>query len=485
MRRLAILLVALVGLAFGASGAAASAGTLPPIRHVFIIVLENKAFGETFGPNSGAPYLAQTLPRMGALVPNYYGVTHESLGNYIAMVSGQGSNPQTQIDCQFYTPFVGGQIGGFGQALGTGCVYPASVKTIANQLSVRGLTWKGYMEDMGNAAGQPKTCRHPVLGSRDPTQSARVGDQYAARHNPFVYFESILSSPMCAKDDVPLTQLPGDLRSAATTPNYSFITPNLCDDGHDIKCVDGRTGGLPGADRFLRLWVPRILSSPAYKRDGMLAIVFDEAEDMLDWLKYHPKGVPPGGDASACCNEPQFPNTVNNGGLNVGRGGGRTGAVLLSPFIDPGTVDRVAYNHFSLLRSIEDIFGLGHLGYAGMPGLRALGADAFTCYRPGTPRAHRGRLPRGSEIELAAIGRGTAPRPVGKGPAPRPVVELKLWHPGTVRIRVLRLGPTSRPLTAAAPCRIAVPPGEDRAALPARARRSHRSRVPRGRAAYS
>ncbi len=431
MRRPLAVLILPLGLALCATGTASAAATLPPIRHVFIIVLENKAFGETFGPDSGAPYLARTLSKMGAQVPNYYGVTHESLGNYIAMVSGQGSNPQTQIDCQFYTAFVGTKIGAYGQALGTGCVYPASVKTIANQLNSSGLTWKGYMEDMGNAPGQPKTCRHPLLGSRDTTQSARVGDQYAARHNPFVYFDSILNTPMCARDDVALTQLPSDLRSVATTPNYSFITPNLCDDGHDLKCVDGRTGGLPAADRFLRLWVPRIMRSPAYKRDGMIAIVFDEAEDVLDYVKSHPKGVPPGGDASSCCNELQFPNTANNGGLNVGRGGGRTGAVLLSPFIEPGTVDKVAYNHFSLLRSVEDIFGLGHLGYAGVPGLRALGADAFTCYEPGVPRARHGRLPAGSEIKLAAIGRGAARRPM---------VELKLWHPGTVSVKVLRSG---------------------------------------------
>jgi phosphatidylinositol-3-phosphatase len=407
----ALLALALALLALAPAGARA-ATPLPPIKHVFIIVLENKSFDETFGALSPAPYLSQSLPSMGALLPNYYGVTHLSLGNYIALVSGQGSNPVTQTDCQVYMDVLPGSLSSDGQASGVGCVYPSAVKTVADQLDAAGLSWKGYMEDMGNGAGQPATCRHPAFGSADPTQTARPGDQYAARHNPFVYFHSLLDSGACARDDVPLDRLPADLASTATTPNYSFITPNLCDDGHDAKCADGRTGGLPAVDAFLKQWVPRILASPAYRADGLLAILFDEAD---------------GSDASACCNEPQFPNTPNNGGLFPGRGGGRTGAVLLSPFIDPGTVDSTAYNHFGMLRSVEDLFGLGHLGYAGVGGLQSLGADAFTCYAPTVPQARRGVLPRDSEIKLALFGRDTNPRPL---------LEVKLWHPGRVTVQV-------------------------------------------------
>ncbi len=228
-----------------------------------------------------------------------------------------------------------------------------------------------------------------------------------------MYFHSLLDSGACSRSDVPLTQLPGDLGSAATTPSYSLITPNLCNDGHDSPCVDGHPGGLSGANTFLSTWVPRILASPAYRDGGLLAILFDESD---------------GTDASACCGEPQFPNTPNNGGLNLGRGGGRTGAVLISPYIDPGTVDHVAYNHFSMLRSVEDLFGLGHLGYAAASGLQSLGPDAFTCYAP-KPVARRGRLPAGSEIKLAVIGQGTASRPM---------VELKLWHGGRVSVAAAR-----------------------------------------------
>jgi hypothetical protein len=362
-----LLLAALaIALCAAASAPAPASAALPPIKHVFVIVLENENADVTFGPSSPAPYLSKTLPAQGQFLPNYYAVTHLSLGNYIALVSGQGSNPQTQSDCQLFTDFVGGVIGPDGQALGQGCVYPQSVKTVADQLTASGRTWKGYMEDMGNAApAQPATCRHPAINSQDKTQSAKPGDQYAARHNPFVYFHSIIDTPGCAANDVPLDRLPGDLASAASTASYSFITPNLCHDGHDEPCADGEPGGLVSADAFLKAWVPRITSSPAYKDGGLLLVTFDEAE------------AEPGahGDASACCDQPQFPNTLNNGGPVVGMGGGRVGAVVLSPCVKPGSVNQTAYNHFSFLRTTQDLFGLDHLGYAARDGLKSFGDD--------------------------------------------------------------------------------------------------------------
>jgi hypothetical protein len=102
------------------------------------------------------------------------------------------------------------------------------------------------------------------------------------------------------------------------------------------------------------------MSSPAYKADGLLIINFDEALSI---------------DAASCCKQPSGPNTAKPG-VN-GPGGGRTGAVLLSRFIRPGTVSNVPYNHYSLLRTIEDVFRLPHLGYAGRPGLASFGADIF------------------------------------------------------------------------------------------------------------
>jgi hypothetical protein len=183
-----------------------------------------------------------------------------------------------------------------------------------------------------------------------------------------VYFHSIIDTPSCAANDVPLSRLPTDLSRLRGTANFSFITPNLCNDGHDEPCMfNGQPGGLVSADAWLRKWVPRILKSPAFGQDGLLLVTFDEAE-----------GEGSDADASACCNQAQFPNTPNNGGPVPGRGGGRVGAVALSPFIRPGTVTNNAYNHFSMLRTIENLFGLPFLGYAGSPDPGRFGPDVFT-----------------------------------------------------------------------------------------------------------
>jgi phospholipase C len=335
---------------------ASASASPPPIKHVFVVTLENKGFDETFGPSSQAPYLAHDLTAQGQLLTQYYGIGHASLDNYIAMVSGQAPNIVTQADCPFYFNVLPGVIAPNGQAIGQGCVYPATVKTVADQLESAGLTWKGYMEDMGTS------CRHPALNSRDDTQQARVGDQYAARHNPFVYFHSIIDRPTCAQNDVPLDRLDSDLQSASTTPSYSFITPNLCHDGHDSPCVDGEPGGLQSADEFLRTWVPKITGSPAWAEGSLLVITFDEAES---------------GDASACCGEQPGYNTPNPGGTTLGPGGGRTGTVLISQYVQPGSTNATPYNHYSLLKSVEDVFGLPYLGFAGQSGLQAFGADVY------------------------------------------------------------------------------------------------------------
>jgi hypothetical protein len=352
-------LAAAVTLACAGTAAAAA----PPIRHVFVIVLENENADTSFGPSSPAPYLARTLPSAGEFVPNYYGIGHASLDNYVAMVSGQAPNPETQGDCPFFHDVTPGTVGPDGQAIGTGCVYPAQVKTIADQLSAKGLTWKGYMQDMGaDPSREPAACAHPAIGSPDNTETATATDQYATRHNPFVYFHSIIDTPACAQNVVPLERLDADLSTAATTANLTFITPDLCNDGHDASCADGTPGGLARVNTFLGQWIPKIISSPAYLDGGLVAVIFDEGS----------------GDSSSCCNEQPGPSSPMPGGESGGTGGGRTGAVLLSPYVTPGSVTTSAYNHYSLLRSIEDLFGLAHLGYAGATGLKPFGDDVYT-----------------------------------------------------------------------------------------------------------
>ncbi len=182
----------LTALALGLTPAAAQA-RLPRIGHVAVIVLENKDAGTTFAAHSPATYLSTVLPRRGVLLRNYYGTAHHSLGNYTAMISGRGPTPAQQGDCGIFSEL----------RAGDGCVAPARVPTLAGQLDARGLRWRGYFEDMRTA------CRHPALGAVDTTEVARRGDTYATKHNPFVYFHSIIDRPArCRRSVVDLKYLP-------------------------------------------------------------------------------------------------------------------------------------------------------------------------------------------------------------------------------------------------------------------------------------
>lgn len=382
------------------------------IKHVFVITLENKNYDDTFGTSTQNPYMTGTLKPMGALLTQYFGTGHASLDNYISMISGQPSTVETQGDCTTYSDFVQTGTDSNGIPIGSGCVYPATVKTLPDQLKAKGYTWKGYMEGMGNdPTREASTCGHPVIGATDNTNtpmaaSAAVplGDQYATRHNPFVYFHSIIDSPDCAANVVNLSKLDADLASVSTTANFTFITPDVCSDGHDGDgtgaagkgCVDGRAGGLTSADEFLKTWVPKILASPAYKQDGLLIINFDESSSYATTQSVDQTtgkvNVNVTFKGESCCGQLIGPNvtrpytetfpisaSLNYNLIMEGHGGDRTGAILISPFIKAGTVSNVQYNHYSMLKSLEDIFVPGqYLGYANQAGLVAFGSDIFT-----------------------------------------------------------------------------------------------------------
>jgi phospholipase C len=351
--------IAALSLALTCYANAAPAET-PQAKHVFVVILENEGYSTTFGPNSAAPYLAKTLPRQGQLLTGYYGIGHNSNDNYLAMISGQAPNPQTQGDCQVFSDFEStGVFGPYGQLSGQGCVFPSSVETVADQLALRGYTWHGYMESM------PAACSHPALNTVDNTQKATATSEYATRHNPFVYFHSLIDAPSCAANDVPLTALRQDLESEETTPNLSYIVPNLCHDGHDSPCADGEPGGLVSANAWLKQYIPMILNSPAYKKDGVLIVTFDEADFGAS-----------GADATACCHELPGPNSPLPG--ITGPGGGRVGAVVLSPFVKPGSENGTPYNHYSLLKTVETLFSLPYLGYAQPSDVSPFGSDVFS-----------------------------------------------------------------------------------------------------------
>jgi phospholipase C len=366
MSRRSGLVAALAGLIGLASVTASAAGPVtaltrpayvPPIKHVFVINIENKGYDTTWGDNSAAPYLAQTLRERGVLLADYYSTAHNSQPNYVAEISGQGPNPQMQGDCQIYSDFAQANTVAPQQAVGQGCVFPAGVNSLPMQMQRHRLTWKGYME------GMKTPCMHPPINSQDPTQQAKVGAQYAVRHDPFMYFHAIIDKPRyCARHVVSLSRLPDDLKSVATTPNLSYITPNLCNDGHDSPCVGGRPGGLKSINTWMKTWVPLILNSPAYQKNGMLIITADESDS-------------PQSDASACCGEGPGPNTPLPG--IFGLGGGVVGALVLSHWTEPDTWSTTPYNHYSLLASMEEIFGLPKLGYARTAGLNRFGLDVY------------------------------------------------------------------------------------------------------------
>lgn len=353
---------------------------LPEIKHVFLIVLDGHGYEEAFGKESPAPYLAETLAGEGKLLSNYYAVTQGGLANEVALLSGQGPTPQTALNCPQYTAITPGTASPEGQVEGDGCVYPAKTETLPGQLVAAELSWKAYVEDIGNgtAAGQPTSCRHPGLGGADPNGAPLPGDAFQTWRNPFVYFAGLTEDPKCAELDVGLDQLGPDLQKAEDTPSLSYIVPNACHDGGDTPCAPDQPAGLVAAEGFLKTVVPEITASPAYKEEGgLIAITFDQASRTA---------AKP--DTSACCATPEYPNLPApapasteppaTGPVKPTGGGGQVGMLLLSPYLAPGTVEEGAYyNHFSFLRSVEELFDLELLGYAAEPALTGFEPSLF------------------------------------------------------------------------------------------------------------
>ena len=300
------------------------------IKHVWLIILENKSYDATFTGLNKNTYLWQTLPSQGALLKNYFGTGHFSLDNYVSLVSGQAPQADTQADCPNYDKFSGttdtsgklktnqnyGQVdsaAGPNAAAGSnGCVYPENVPTLFNQFDSAGVSWKGYAQDLGNAdasgpahdagtqyCGAPYATPGATGSAAQPNPgSANATDQYVPKHFPFPWFESILSSGDCNEQHIanlfsPTDGLYHDLQSASTTPAFSWISPNNCSDAHDAVCHGNNlsggfadpntpgapinyTGGLYAADLFLEHIIPEIEESPAFKEGGLIDVTFDE-----------------------------------------------------------------------------------------------------------------------------------------------------------------------------------------------------------------
>ncbi len=313
------------------------------IKHVFVISLTSPGYEATFGEGSQMPYLAGTLRPEGVLLSNYTLLDGAGIANGLAAISGQPPNAQTGAGCPTYAEFPpGAKADGKGVLDGAGCVYPVETLTLADQLTSARFTWRAYMEGMVDESGRPDTCVHPGSGEAE----VPVPGGYAATQNPFAYFHSLLDLGDCAINDVSIEQLSGDLRSAAKTPNYSYVAPTPCDAGAPGQCGAGAAEGPANADAFLAEWVPKIEASPVFKKDGLLVVTFDAAASPAETETTGPAGDPL-----------------------------RVGALLVSPFATKGATDAASYGPYSLFRSVEELFGLQPL---------AKGADAETkTFAPG------------------------------------------------------------------------------------------------------
>ncbi len=179
---------------------------------------------------------------------------------------------------------------------------------ISDQIEAAGKTWKAYMESM------PSPC---FVGDS--------GRLYRQKHNPFIYFDNIRNNPARCANIVPFSQFDADLQ-ANTLPDYVWITPNMCNSLHDCSLETG--------DTWLQTWVSKILAAPAWQQNGVLFLTFDESN---------------GGDNNGCC---------------VYAAGGHILTLVISPLAKPAYQSQIAYDHYSLLRTIEQAWGMPLLGKA-------------------------------------------------------------------------------------------------------------------------
>jgi hypothetical protein len=267
-------LAALAMVGVGASLAPVeAAGTVPAFDHIFTIVMENHSYSQIIGSGS-APYINSLAAKYG-LATNYFAVAHPSLPNYLALTGG--STFGITSDCT--TCFV-------------------SAPNIAkDRVEASGRSWKAYMESM------PKAC---FVGDSYP---------YMQKHDPFIYFNDIRTNAAECNKVVPYSTLATDLKSAGTTPNYAWITPNMCDDMHDCSVSTG--------DTWLKNNVPAILNSAAFTaQNSLLVITWDE---------------------------------------DNGSSGNHVATLVIAKSVPAGFRSGVHYTHYSLLRTVESAWGLSPL----------------------------------------------------------------------------------------------------------------------------
>jgi phosphatidylinositol-3-phosphatase len=326
----------------------------PNLQHIFVIMLENHSQSSVID-DSNAPYIT-SLAHTYATAANYYGVTHPSEPNYVAAISGSNwfvndDNPNNRFD---HTNLV-------------------------DQLDASHHSWGAYMESMPSTG---------YLGDYSPSSSVQL---YASKHNPFVLFNDIRNDPARLANVKPYTALANDLRRESTTPDFVWISPNQCHDMHGGVFVPVAPDGSDGtpcpfgsvkddandaalkqkADAFVKGAVTQIMASGAW-RDGRSAIFI-----LTDENDFTNNAATDGWESAAgCCDSPVLPpgyQFLNSSGLPDGHAwaGGMYGGGLIPAIVvtnrggkPHGYVSNVPYNHYSLLATVEETWGLGYLGNA-------------------------------------------------------------------------------------------------------------------------
>src|SRR5579884_652362 len=247
----------LLGAGLGLSAHASSSPSVPRLDHVFVIMMENTSYSDLLDPANPNTTFIQSLAQKHGLATHYYGVTHPSLPNYVATITGSnwGSNSDdvAQADDGYFNHL-----------------------SLTDQLNGAGISWKGYMESMPSAGytGDFGACTTKT-GSPDPTCTAG-GDTgsalYVRKHNPFMLLPDVFNDPQQAGKVVPLTQLTADLNSHRA-PQFVWISPNICNDMHGgaPQCpyanspTDANQAALyRDGDTFLKTWVTAIMHSRAW-----------------------------------------------------------------------------------------------------------------------------------------------------------------------------------------------------------------------------
>jgi phospholipase C len=308
---IAMTLVVPHALSVYASGGPGNRSDLKNFQHVFIIMMENTGFTSLIG-NSNAPFVNSAAATYG-LATNYTGVTHPSQPNYIAATSGGLNGVLDDNDTTINVP------------------------NIVDQLESHGKTWKAYMQSLS-------LCNGNLLAHA-------CGNQlYERKHDPFVSYQDVQTNAARMANIVDFSKFATDLANN-TVPDYSWISPDQCTDMHGRggpstdPCNFGNVQGLIATgDAFLSLTVSAIMSSRAWTGNSIIFITWDES----DFTGSGPFGF---GDTSGCCDSPP------------GDGGGHVAMLTISHSDHSARTSSVAYNHYSMLATIEDGWKLGCLGF--------------------------------------------------------------------------------------------------------------------------